>query len=118
MEGVVAELSAPIPAQLYLTVKEGANDGEMTVAAAGEVDLSTSPALQQALVAALADATSQLDLELGDVTFLDASGVSAILVAWNRANRDGVRLRLVRPGTFIRRILELTGVTAVCEVVD
>src|SRR5262245_34155153 len=118
MEGVVADLPAPVPAQLFLTVKEGANDGEMTVGAAGEVDLSTSPALGQALEAALADATSQLDLELGDVTFLDASGVSAILVAYNSARCRGVRIRLVRPGTFIRRILELTGVTAVCEVVD
>jgi anti-sigma B factor antagonist len=114
----VAELPAPIPAQLYLTVKEGTQPGEMTVAAAGEVDISTSPALGRTLDAALADATSRLDLDLSEVTFVDASGVSAILVAWSRADREGIRVRLLHPPAFIRRVLDLTGVTSVCEVID
>ena len=57
-------------------------------------------------------------LDLAAVTFLDASGVSAILVAWNRADLEGIRLRVVRPTAFIRRVLEITGVSAVCDVVD
>jgi hypothetical protein len=44
--------------------------------------------------------------------------VSAILVAWNRARRDGIRVRLLRPSAFIRRVLNITGVTSVCEVID
>jgi anti-anti-sigma factor len=90
----------------------------MVVTVAGDVDLSTSPALSRALDAALADATSVVELDLSEVTFLDASGVSAILVAWHRADLDGIRLRLVRPVTFVRRVLDITGVTTVCEVVD
>jgi len=113
----VTELDPPVPAQLYLTVKEGAA-GAMTVIAAGEVDLSTSPELGRTLDTAVAEATSLVDLDLGGVTFLDASGVSAILVAWNRAHREGIRLRLVRPTAFIRRVLKITGVSAVCDVVD
>jgi anti-anti-sigma factor len=90
----------------------------MTVIAAGEVDISTSPQLGAALETAVAGATSSVDLDLGGVTFLDASGVSAILVARNRAHRDGIRLRVVHPTTFVRRVLEITGVTSVCDVVD
>jgi anti-anti-sigma factor len=114
----MAELDQPVTAQLHVSVSDPAGGGAVTVTAAGEIDLCTAPALSQALEKALSGAPSQVDVELSGVSFLDASGVSAILQCWDRAELVGVRLRLLRPRPFVRRVLDLTEVTTVCEVVD
>jgi anti-anti-sigma factor len=104
-------------AQLCVAVSD-VNGDVITVSAAGEVDLCTAPILSQALQKALAEAPSRLDVDLSGVSFLDASGVSAVLQCWERAELTGVRLRLLRPRPFIRRVLDITDVTTVCEVVE
>lgn len=88
-----------------------------TVALAGEVDLLTVPELEMTLVKLLADdRLRRLDLQLADLSFLDASGISTIVAAQLTANRVGCRLRLLQPQPHIRRILELTGVAEICDV--
>lgn len=114
----MAELDQPVAAQLHVSVSDAVAGATATVTAVGEIDLCTSPILSQALQKALAGAPSQVDLELSGVSFLDASGVSAILQCWDRAELNGVRLRLLRPRPFVRRVLDITKVTAVCEAVD
>jgi anti-sigma B factor antagonist len=89
----------------------------MTVS--GEVDLATAPVLLSALLKAIEEHHPRtLELDLAQVTFLDAQGVSALLRAHHAARAVSSAVRLVRPQRHVRRVLELTGVATVCDIVD
>ena len=94
-----------------LTITTTIDDrGKVVVAVAGEVDLATAPQL----AACLLDRTDRdVVVDLSRVTFLDSSGLSA-LVAGNQALRaNGHVLRTFGEQDNVRRILEITGLDKV-----
>jgi anti-sigma B factor antagonist len=73
----------------------------------GELDLATAPLLKEALVDLGSKREVHLDLAL--LTFLDSSGVHAIVAL--AQSLDGNRsVVLVNPSTAIMRCLEITGI--------
>ena len=77
------------------------------VALHGELDLMSANGLTDALVE-LAGSTVVVDLS--DLTFMDSSGIGALVRARNRIRADG-QLMLSRPGGIVRRALEIAGLT-------
>lgn len=76
---------------------------------AGEVDAQTSSTFRSAL-GELGDAsTDRLVVDLEAVTFMDSSGLSALV----DAATTGRQVILRRPSTMVRRIVEMTGLTPV-----
>ena len=78
------------------------------VLADGEVDLETAPMLRSAIADALR-ANKRVAVDLRAVTFLDSTGVAALLAAAESARRDSVELE-IEVSRVVRRVLELTGV--------
>lgn len=88
------------------------------VRASGEVDLATAPDLAAALDDARASGLDVV-LDLAGVTFIDTSGVRAMLDARRRINDDGSDLTVVAPpDSPSRRLLELTELVESLSVVD
>jgi len=79
------------------------------VAPAGEVDLATAGQLQERIDALLGDRT-RLALDLGDVTFMDSTGVRLVLELVHAARRDDWELVVIRVPHAVRRVFELSGV--------
>jgi anti-sigma B factor antagonist len=80
------------------------------LAALGELDISTAPAMRAALRDQV-DAGQDVLLDLSGVEFMDASGIRVILDAIADAKANGLRLGLVpdlRP--HVRKLLELTAI--------
>ena len=79
----------------------------------GEVDLSVVDALDTEMRRAEATEAGRIELDLGRLEFLDASGVRFLLALTRRSQSNGRRLR-IRPARApqVRRVLELTGVGA------
>jgi anti-sigma B factor antagonist len=84
---------------------------------AGELDMAAAPALKEALRAAQTQAQVVV-LDLRDLTFMDSSGIHAILPGSLFAKRPGHRLILVRGPKQIDRLLELAGVTDKLDIAD
>jgi anti-sigma B factor antagonist len=85
----------------------------------GELDLATVPILMESLEASEREDESVVALDLTELSFLDASGLKAILNAHRRAIRRGEPgLVLLNPSHDIRRLLELTAIDLTIEVVD
>lgn len=85
----------------------------------GDVDLATAPQFQSAMLAAIkANQPQVLELDMSELQFLDARGISALLHVCLTGRDVGCRVRLVRPNAHIRRVLEITGVPALCELVN
>ncbi len=87
------------------------------VTARGEVDAFTVPALRLELQRIAEDAAiGVLVVDLFAVTFLDSSGLGAIVGALRRVRERGGALRIVRPQTPAARIFDLTGLAAVLDL--
>ncbi len=86
----------------------------------GDVDACTAPRLADLLLDVLGrSGTSDVDLDLRGVTFLDSAGLTALVAAHQEAQRTG-RLLRITPGTAraVLRPLQITGLTAVLDLVD
>ena len=80
------------------------------VALHGELDIVSAAGLADALVEV---AGSTLVVDLSDLTFMDSTGIGALVVARNRIVADGQnQLVLSRPGGIVRRALEIVGLGA------
>lgn len=83
-------------------------DGRPVLAVRGEVDLASAHDL--VLAATSADADGPLALDLSEVTFIDSTGVSALLAIWREAARVGRSVELIAISGPVARVLELAGV--------
>ena len=84
-------------------------DGVARIAVSGELDLATAPVLYDQIVSAEAPGVTDITLDLQDMTFLDGSGLRALLAARSRADANGHRLLLVGATAPALRLFELTG---------
>lgn len=85
------------------------------VSPAGDLDVSTSPRLLAVIDDLLAEGRSRITLDLNAVTFIDSSGLGALVKAHKRAAVAG-RLTVVRPRPHIRRAMEISGILRVVHV--
>jgi anti-sigma B factor antagonist len=80
------------------------------VALHGELDIVSADWLAGALVEI---AGSTVVVDLSDLTFMDCSGIDALVAARNRILAEGLgRIVLARPGAIARRVLEIVGLGA------
>jgi anti-anti-sigma factor len=79
------------------------------VALHGELDVISADGLADALVEV---AGSRLVVDLSGLTFMDSSGIAALVVARNRilADEQG-QLELSRPEGIVRKALEIAGLS-------
>jgi anti-anti-sigma factor len=98
-----------------ITVKVEAAAGVVTVFIDGELDLVTTPVLAGQLELILRDKPTRIVFDLATTAFADIGSVRLLVRAGGlgTAGRRPV-IRHPRPG--VRRILELTGLDADCEI--
>ena len=82
---------------------------DSTVVVRGELDVATGPQLVGCLTTALAGHPFSLTMELKELTFVDASGLSILLQAKRRAEAQSCRFVLLDPPPLLTRLLEITG---------
>jgi anti-sigma B factor antagonist len=92
--------------------------GRNTLVVTGQIDMANAPAFRQELRAVAAETRSPTLVDLSAVTFLDSSGLNALVDA-NRSSEDSdVSLVLLNPSPVCRRVLEITGTDKIFEIVD
>ncbi len=92
---------------LDISVRHGSE--ETVVALAGEIDIHTVPRLVTAVEDSLANGPSRLLLDMGEVTFCDSQGLGTLVVLNRTATRARSSLVLTNVGSFLDRLLEVTG---------
>lgn len=86
----------------------------------GELDLHTSPVLQERVTAAFAESPQlrALVVVLSNVAFIDSSGLGALLACYRDLSAMGKRFVLANPQTAVRKVLQLSGIINRIDVVD
>lgn len=85
----------------------------------GEFDLASCESFVARLSSVHGDGLSEIVIDLTELTFIDSSGISALVAAKNEAAQDGFTLSITLPrGGHVRRVLDLTGVVPTLQVGD
>lgn len=92
-------------------------DGQVVVVAEGDIDLATAPILREALACAL-EKTASVIVDLGDVGFVDSSGLNAFVWGHQQAQKSGGSLRLRHPSPMLCRLLGITALDSLLLIDD
>ena len=93
----------PIPSAL-------AADGTATIAVRGEIDYSNADDLAQAIRDAVAEwSPPTVRIDLKDATFIDSTGLGALIAGYHCATATGGAFVVVNPSAGFRRVLTVTG---------
>ncbi len=89
--------------------------GVVVVAAAGAVDMLTSPQLQEVIDAAAKGHPTGLILDMTDVEFLGSAGMQVLMTTRRRLGTD-IRFAVVADGPATSRPLKITGIADYIEM--
>jgi anti-sigma B factor antagonist len=84
--------------------------GAWSVRARGTLDLETAPQLQERLDGLIDNGAALIVLRLGDVEFLDSSGIRTIVGAARRLRDSGGKLFISEASGAAQQVLEIAGV--------
>ena len=104
-----------IPSFALQVVKSGS---ETRLQPSGELDIATTPALEEAIAEATSEPGASLVLDLRALTFMDSTGLRALAQANTRAGDSGIALSIIRGPRQIERVLEISGLGALLPLVD
>jgi anti-anti-sigma factor len=84
----------------------------------GELDLATAPDLQTSLDAVYDTGKRRIIVDLGEVPFIDSSGLRVLVAAHNKLVADGGALIVMCSDPFVRRVFDVARLTQVLNVVQ
>lgn len=115
----VSQTGEPAMGAGFELVVERADADVAVIRVAGEIDLSTSERLDTELEHLMAASEGRrLVLDLTGVGFLDSTGLRALWAARQRAQSAGSRLVLASPSEPVMRVLRVTKLDKVFQIVD
>lgn len=91
-------------------------DGCSLIRLSGEVDLSWSQQVREAVLAALAE-SRRVGVVLSEVSYIDSSGIAALVEGFQNARSNGSGFALVAVSDAVRAVLELARLDRVFPIV-
>jgi anti-sigma B factor antagonist len=91
-----------------ITTEVRHRDGIAVLAVAGEIDLATAPALEEAIASALAKDPAALVIELSAVTFMASAGLQILANTKEKLSKSA-EFAVVANGPATSRPIQLTG---------
>jgi len=98
-----------------LTTRTDVVEGSAVVSVTGDVDLVSAARLREVLEDALR-LSSHLVVDVADVTFIDSSGLSALVQTHRQAADAGGSMTVRRPSPMLKRLLSITRLETVLVV--
>jgi len=101
---------------LTLTTEE--DNGAIVVHAAGDIDLSTSPQLREAVLKASKGKTGTVAIGLAGVDYMDSSGVATMVEGLKASQSGGKTFVLLKPSESVMKVLQLARLDSVFTIKD
>jgi anti-anti-sigma factor len=94
-----------------LSIRTSHEGTTATVAAEGEIDLSTADELRAAVTAAAEDGVDTLLLDLTRIEFIDSAGLGGLLELRSTLRSRSVTLRISAGEGPVKQAMEITGLS-------
>jgi len=98
------------------SIDESPRSDGVDLALSGDLDMSATFALEPVLDRVLADNPRELVLDLGDVPFVDSSGLGLLIATHERATNADVDMAIKGAGPEIQRVFTIAGLDGVLPV--
>jgi anti-sigma B factor antagonist len=103
-----------------LAVHQESTSAALCLAVAGEIDVESAArfrrAVESSIDAAVAAGLARVVFDLGGVTFMDSTGLGALIAARVKARTAGVTIGLTSVPDQVRKILSITGLLEIFPV--
>jgi len=99
-----------MPREGALSISAQGEAGAFTLAVAGELDLASADRLDTAIAELCADGAERIVLELGELAFMDSTGLRSVLVGAELCNVNGCQLLIGSTSRQVDRLFEVSGV--------
>ncbi|GGQ70481.1 STAS domain-containing protein [Couchioplanes azureus] len=87
-------------------------DGTAHVTLLGEIDFSNADEVAQTIRDAVAEwSPEEIRVDLSDATFIDSTGLGALIEGYRATNEAESRFVVVNPSPSFRRVLSVTGLS-------
>jgi anti-sigma B factor antagonist len=93
-----------------LSIEQSADSsGEPMITLVGELDISNADAFREVVERVVEESPGRLVFELGELAFMDSSGIAVMVYAANNVER----IELRHASAIIRRVVEATGLSEI-----
>ena len=106
----------PVQSNFDVDVRDGGQ--AVVIGVSGELDLASSPGLEQELERRATSGAELVVVDLRQLEFMDSTGLSVLVRAHQRATELGQRFAVVKGPQQVQRLLSLTGVADRLTLVD
>ena len=104
-----ASRGTPAPRQRFAMANKQLGNGTPVVSVIGELDLATAPAFERRLLDVTESGTGEVIVDLTGCSFLDSTGLRALIAARECLERSDRSLALVLSSPIVMRIFQITG---------
>jgi anti-sigma B factor antagonist len=92
-----------------LSVRKTTEGGQTVVEVTGEVDAASADILRNAIFEVIDGGESRVITDMTEVSFMDSSGLRALIAGYKAAEQAGGALTVRNPSDVVTRLLEITG---------
>lgn len=82
----------------------------------GEVDIYTAPDLKKELVALTEQKGKTVAVDLGNVSYMDSTGIGVFISALKSSKENDSKLKLVNLQSQVMRLFEITGLNEIINI--
>jgi anti-sigma B factor antagonist len=93
-----------------LDLRDHASGFRHVLVLGGELDMASSPALDEAVRAICTGSTEALTVDLSGLTFMDSTGLRVVLLAKELCDGHGCEFLVIPGPPQIQRLFEVTGI--------
>lgn len=104
--------------QAYLSVSAREQGESIVIEVDGELDLGSSPQLEQALDYARREEPALVVIDLAKLRFTDMAGLRVLMEAQAQSDREGRRLALANVPEPVRRVMKLARVNGAFTILE
>jgi anti-anti-sigma factor len=109
-------VSEAVPEALQIEVTPAAGSGPVLVVLSGEMDIVSTGAFVESMTELERSSPGGLVIDVGGLTFIDSSGINALVQAVRTVGERGGRAVLAAPAPHVQRVFEITRVGEVVTV--
>lgn len=92
-------------------------NGTARVAVRGEIDIASSEELRSALLSLADQGVRQVTIDMAGLDFIDSTGLGALIRVLKHYRAEGGDLKLAAPTKPVAKVLEITALDHLFEVV-